>query len=272
MSRPSGKEGFTLLELAIVLAILGVLTMLAVREIGQVQDQQRFEASQRGLETIREAVWGAPDDRAPDGSGIRAGFVADVGRLPGRLDELWTNATGMPEFDLRPGAGDPQVRVPGGWRGPYVRLGWNATNLSDGWGNAYTSRTESGVWRVGHLGADGQVGGTNGYDEDVLLEFAEQDTNAWVWGQVDVDTNLLLPGLSYTVQVRVFRPDGTSEDFDGAAFAYPTSQIPWQTGAAVPVGLRAVRAYLGGAATNRSAVRYVSLRPGTNGPVSLEIH
>lgn len=266
------QAGFTLLELALVLAILGMLTLLATREISQLQDQQRFEASQRGLETIRDAVLGTPDDRAPDGSGVRAGFAADMGRLPDRLDELWTNATGMLAFDLRPGVGDADVRVPGGWRGPYVRLPWKAANLRDGWGNAYTDRWESGVWKVGHLGADGLPGGTNGCDEDVELEFAGSDTNAWAWGQVAVNTNLL-PFGACTVRVRIFRPDGTcDEGISGLAVGAGTNVVSWSSAAPVPVGVRPVRAYLEGAATNRSSVRYVALRPGTNGPVCLEIN
>ena len=269
MSRSAGSNaGFTLLELALVLAILGVLTMLATREISQVQDQQRFEASQRGLEAIQEAIWGSPDDRAPDGSGIRAGFVADVGRLPAQLEELWTNNTGMNSFELRPGNDDPNVLIPGGWRGPYVQLPLGATNLFDGWGNAYTSRMESGTWRVGHLGADGLEGGTN-YDQDVFVDFRNEDTNAWVWGQVEVNTNLLAAGAC-TVRVRVFRPDCTyAKEIPGLAVGVAANVVQWMSSAPVPVGLRAVRAYLEGAAT--SAVRYVSLRAGTNGPVNLEI-
>ena len=270
MSRPSGKGGFTLLELAIVLAILGVLTMLATREIGQVQDQQRFEASQRGLDTIREDVWGSPDDRAPDGSGVRAGFVADVGRLPDRLDELWTNTTGLGAFAVTKGVEDSEVRVSGGWRGPYVRLSWNATNLLDGWGNAYTSRLETGVWKVGHLGADGAEGGTN-YDQEVFIDFKENEAKAWVWGQVEVNTNLLA-GSNATVRVRVFHPDGTSEEISGLSSAcISTNVISWTNSVPVPIGLRPVRAYLVGT-DRKSAIRYVSLRSGTNGPVFLEIN
>lgn len=260
----ASQAGFTLLELALVLAILGVLTMLAVREIGQVQDQQRFEASQRTLEAVRDAVWGAADDRAPDGSGVRAGFVADVGRLPERLDELWTNATGMLDFALRPGDGDAEVRVPGGWRGPYVRLPWNATNLLDGWGNACVCTNQApDVWRV----APGPESGTNA---GLFVEFNENEVAAWVWGQVEVDTNLLASGAC-TVRIRVFGPDGGCTEASGLAIDLATNVVAWSIAAPTPVGLRAVRAYLEGAATNRSAIRYVSLRSGTNGPVSLEI-
>lgn len=270
----SFQAGFTLLELVLVLAILGVLTMLATRQISQVQDQQRFDASQRVLETIREAIWGSPDDRTPDGSRIYAGFAADMGRLPDfehhGIEELWTNTTGMSVFALRPGDVDSEVQVPGGWRGPYVRLPWSATNLLDGWGNACTSRLAAGVWQVGHLGADGAVGGTN-YDQDVFIDFREEDVPAWVWGQVEVDTNLLALGAC-SVRVRVFGPEGGSEEVSGLTLGYPTNVVPWAIENPVPVGLRAVRAYLEGAATNRSAIRYVSLRAGTNGPVFLEIH
>ena len=98
-----------------------------------------------------------------------------------------------------------------------------------------------------------------------------EDAQAWVWGQVDVDTNLLAVGPC-SVRVRVFTPDGGSQETAGLAIGYPTNQISWQIAESVSVGLRAVRAYLEGTATNRSAIRHVSLRAGTNGPVSLEIH
>ena len=149
---------------------------------------------------------------------------------------------------------------------------WKAANLCDGWGNAYTDRWESGVWQVRHWGADGRPGGTNGCDEDGVVEFAGGDTNAWAWGQVEVNTNLLASGGG-VVRVRVFRPDGTcDEGISGLAVGAGSHVVPWSSSAPVPVGVRPVRAYLEGAATNRSSVRYVALRPGTNGPVILEIN
>jgi prepilin-type N-terminal cleavage/methylation domain-containing protein len=149
--------GFTLLELVIVLAILAVVTALATREIGYVQDQQRFEVSQHGLGNIQAAILGTPDDRMPEGTPSSAGFLTDMGRLPrtvGSADltlaELWANP-GM-SFDVRPAVGsngvsatqeDPQVLVSGGWRGPYVRLFLGADTLKDGWGNPYKSPSDA---------------------------------------------------------------------------------------------------------------------------------
>src|SRR4051794_2579572 len=101
-----GPAGFTLLELVVVLAILAVVTALATRALSTLEDQRRFEATQRGLAELDAAVLGSPNDRAPDGSQIASGFVADMGRLPRTvgspeltLQELWLS-TGA-AFDAR---------------------------------------------------------------------------------------------------------------------------------------------------------------------------
>ena len=147
------RPAFTLLELVVVLAILAVVTTLAIRSLDHLEDQSRYEATTRGQEELSAAVFGSPDDRAADGTRTVSGFVADMGRLPittGANDlaisELWVNP-GVP-CDVRPAiiangvphaSEDPQVLVAGGWRGPYLRLPIGATTWLDGWGNPMTS-------------------------------------------------------------------------------------------------------------------------------------
>jgi prepilin-type N-terminal cleavage/methylation domain-containing protein len=146
-------SGFTLLELVVVLSILAIVTALATRELGQVQDQRRFDLSRQGLEELGCAVLGSPRDRMPDGTPIAAGFVSDMGRLPVAigtselsLAELWTDP-GI-TFDLRPATTthgvpadceDAQVLVAGGWRGPYLHLPLGLSEFRDGWGHPYVS-------------------------------------------------------------------------------------------------------------------------------------
>lgn len=155
-------HGFTLLELVVVLAILAVVTAIATRSLGKMEDQRRFETSQRGLDELEAAVLGSDNDRAPDGSRMINGFVADMGRLPRTvldpavtppaltLRELWSNPGAL--YDARQAIAvngvaaadeDLQVLVLGGWRGPYLRLPLGAVNLLDGWGNDYSSPTDA---------------------------------------------------------------------------------------------------------------------------------
>jgi prepilin-type N-terminal cleavage/methylation domain-containing protein len=255
--------GFTLLELVVVLAILAIVTAVATRTLSQVEDQRRFESSQRGLEDLEAAILGSDEDRAPDGSRISGGFVADMGRLPrtvangGQLTlaELWLDPGTPFHFDARPAVAangvdaadeDPQVLVPGGWRGPYVRLPLGANNLKDGWGNDYSSPIETptdpdialttGYARlrdandapitepaqdiaiVRHLGANGRFDPADeSYDRDEAIAFpatpfSADRIHASLKGTVEVmdEEGSAMTDMSNTedkVTVRVFAPN-----------------------------------------------------------------
>lgn len=224
MKSRNRSTAFTLLELVVVLAILSIVTVLAMRSIGGIEDQRRFETNQRELQDLSDAVVGSSDDRATDGSRTISGFVADMGRLPQTvasgsivldgqpaltLDELATAGTN-PAFDVRfattangvsSNDADGQVLVPGGWRGPYLRLPLGAVTLLDGWGNPFTSSQSSSpsnptttgyarlrdasdnaittvgqaICKVHTLGANGTVGTTDtGYDQDEVISFLDQ--------------------------------------------------------------------------------------------------
>ena len=106
------RRGFTLLEMVVVLGIMAVLALVAVKALEPVADQSRYEATQRTLTNIEEAILGGQDLRQPDGTPIISGFIADVGRPPlvqgslpeTQLAELWdgTLSVSFP-FGLLPG-------------------------------------------------------------------------------------------------------------------------------------------------------------------------
>ncbi|HSJ03781.1 MAG TPA: prepilin-type N-terminal cleavage/methylation domain-containing protein, partial [Verrucomicrobium sp.] len=161
MTNPRNRShpaAFTLMELVVVLAILAVVTSLAVRSVDRVEDQGRYEANLRIMQEIETAVLGSPDDRALDGTRVLSGFVADMGRLPRTVEEtvhisgieaealtlreLWDWPPAGKKYDVRkasltnlavedPVHVDEQVYVPGGWRGPYLRLPMEETALRD---------------------------------------------------------------------------------------------------------------------------------------------
>ena len=134
----------TLVELLVVLAILALMTTVAVTSSDVFMSQGRYEATTRTLTDIQEAVLGPPNARQADGTLISLGFVADVGRSPDStssdptlaLSELWAQPSGVAPFSLIQSANDTDVVVPCGWRGPYLRLGVGQTSIRDGWGNA----------------------------------------------------------------------------------------------------------------------------------------
>ena len=138
------RNGMTLVELLVVLAILALMTTVAVTSSDVFMSQGRYEATTRTLTDIQEAVLGPPNSRQADGTLISTGLRGRHGPLahsvpastrPSRLSELWLLPSGVAPFSLIQSANDTDVVVPCGWRGPYLRLGVGQTSLRDGWGN-----------------------------------------------------------------------------------------------------------------------------------------
>jgi len=183
---PKKQHGLTLIELLVVLSLVAVISTVALRSVVGTLDQNRYDANIRQLEEIEKAVLGV------DG---RGGFLRDIGRLPvakgndprTQLQELWIQGD-LPDYT----AGDPNFPFGSGWDGPYLNLGINRRELTDGFGNTFEFFQANGdlveeegdtIAIIRSLGADRELGG-EGYDEDLTLVF-EANADAVDVGIVD---------------------------------------------------------------------------------------
>ncbi len=137
---PRGEGGFTLIELIVVMAVMGILLGAAAPIAVQQIDQQRDTETRDAMIDLHTAIWGTRD---------AAGFVADVGRLPASLAELTARGT----LPVATTATQNSVRM--GWNGPYAKVGFDAASvLKDRWGENYLFSTASGLL-AGQVGSKG---------------------------------------------------------------------------------------------------------------------
>ncbi|MBR4603372.1 MAG: prepilin-type N-terminal cleavage/methylation domain-containing protein [Kiritimatiellae bacterium] len=162
------RRAFTLIEMVAVLAIIAIVSHLAVRSLSRLDSTRRIAAANKMLEDLRLAVY---EQSAEDG--LPGGFLADMGRLPRpaplhsgvsdptntTFSELWRMPAGAREYALRQAvvenlsSGDPSlvasnVYVGTGWRGPYLHLPPGRDNLYDAWGNAMEAEDAAGLERL----------------------------------------------------------------------------------------------------------------------------
>lgn len=129
-SRPVREAGFTLLELLVVLAILGLLAAIVGPQVIRYLGSSRTQTAHVQAKNIEAAL---------------ELFKLDAGRYP-------TPEEGLGALVKAP-ASDPQ------WNGPYIA---DAGALNDPWGRPYQFKApgDHGEIDVWSNGSDGQPGGT----------------------------------------------------------------------------------------------------------------
>ena len=122
------SRGFSLVEVLIVLALIGMLAGLAVANIDKIFGGAKKKTARAFVTSSMETAMQT--------------YMLDIGKYPTSLKDLKTN----------PGAGSR-------WNGPYVK---ESTKFTDPWGNEYQYRTpgqkSQGSYDVWSNGPDGQPG------------------------------------------------------------------------------------------------------------------
>lgn len=126
------ERGFTIIELLIVMAILGMLAVMVAPNLFNQADSARRDAALSQISSL--------------GSALDA-YRLDVGQYPDALEGLVRNTSGRTT-----------------WNGPYIR--GNIPN--DPWGNAYVYQSTGRNYTLMSYGADGRQGG-EGDGADISL-------------------------------------------------------------------------------------------------------
>ncbi|WP_415896810.1 prepilin-type N-terminal cleavage/methylation domain-containing protein [Neptuniibacter sp. QD72_48] len=131
------QHGFTLLELVVVVAVMGLIASLATEFVVQETNQQRFETTKTRVSMIRYAVVG-DDSRTVNSQPIISGYVTDMGVLPTELRQLMmesycTDARYFSSTDCGDNGGAWVTQS--GWQGPYLKP-TSMENITDGEGNS----------------------------------------------------------------------------------------------------------------------------------------
>jgi general secretion pathway protein G len=130
MKYQSNEDGFTLLELLVVLAILGLLAAIVGPQVIRYLGSSKTQSAQVQAKNIAASL---------------QLFRLDAGRYP-------TNAEGLSALIKAPAA----LPV---WNGPYLP---DASAITDPWGKPYLLRVpgQNGEVDVYSLGSDGTPGGS----------------------------------------------------------------------------------------------------------------
>jgi len=127
-------DGFTLVEMLVVLAIIALITALVAPQILRYLGSARADAAQAQIRNISSAL---------------ELYFIDNGGYP-------TNEEGLQALAAAPAAA-------GRWNGPYLK---GADKLADPWGNAYAYENSGTAFVVRSFGRDGKEGG-DGLDKDL---------------------------------------------------------------------------------------------------------
>jgi len=127
MKRISGEEGFSLVEVVLVIVILGIIAAVAIPKLADFAEQSKINATRNEMMTLKTAIIGDPD-YVVNGVPINRGFKGDVGQSPAQLQDLVANDGSYASWNRF---------TKTGWNGPYINDDGSGSYLTDAWGTGY---------------------------------------------------------------------------------------------------------------------------------------
>jgi general secretion pathway protein G len=126
--RPRSQDGFTLIELMVVILIIGLLATIVVQNLRSATDKAKRVKAQADISQLKSAL-----DR----------FYLDAGSYP-------STDQGLQALIAAPDPGG----VTKDWGGPYIEK-----IPPDPWGNVYVYQSDGNSYVLKSFGADGVEGG-----------------------------------------------------------------------------------------------------------------
>jgi prepilin-type N-terminal cleavage/methylation domain-containing protein len=221
------QQGFTLLELLVVIGLLGIVGLAATTYIIDTGELKRQDATEKRWDAIRKAIIGEPN-LSLNGSPYVSGYVADMGRLPNNIQELFVKGAqpAWTEINLYTAASGYSAALGGGWRGPYLYTA-GSQFYRDGWNNEDGNTANDAVnfgWNVNltgtapdytdiaiqSLGDDNQTGGIE-FNEDFPINATQNivNLNEWTLSTAPITFNIYFnkntPSIQSNLELRIYR-------------------------------------------------------------------
>lgn len=181
------NAGFTLLELVVVVAVMGLISTMAMDVYTDHSNQKRFEVTKKRLAEIKFAIIGDPMMRVGS-QVVLSGFYNDMKRQPKSIDELISDTSTSGGEYCENSNGDEASTYSDKstceavtdhhwveWQGPYLHNLQSSMVFKDGWGREFlwpdaSTYSTSGNLIISSYGLNGLEDSslsTNVYENDI---------------------------------------------------------------------------------------------------------
>lgn len=190
------KRGFTLIEMVLVIAVIGIISAVATVKMLPSLETSRIEATKTEMQSLSFAIVGDPSVYT-DGARSDFGYVGDIGALPPNLDALVSN----PGFST--------------WDGPYIKSDFGTDDYKqDAWEVDYTYfdtllRSTGSGSNIDKLFAPGSSGLTSNSVSGYLLD-ADSEMPGAVYND-SISINLIYPDGSGSIATATINPTANGD-------------------------------------------------------------